>query len=685
MMQNVDIESLIRDQICFDHPNTPFVDAFAHFNVRFDEEGSLGFSGLGLRGTPFLYHLLEPCGMVWIRWQGEDWKNIPRDVLTCLPWLATEGAHVDLPNGTLRIRTQQVFENENTLHAAWECEVDGTLPEGFSLAVSGLLKPDQEIPYPYRASYPELNYNALISELTREGNAVRGRLFNRAPPRHLPEAAFCFQAHEPCWSLRLATPSAALQESSTDCKRQGQGRPLYFSLLSDESFPLFHEKSCQLKFTWQVRMRSDGEAIDPPVPLSAPLNMEERIHIRKRSFLEQVRADALPAASPNASLQRLLRARTALLRCGLRGKDGEFGEHTACLCTSDSQFFSTLFFWDSLFSAAALADFNLPYAEGAVQATFTRQDARNGATQENQWNHTLPQRSIRCFPQAPVATWAVAHALHNGANDAFLATIYPHLTENHRYWEEYADVDRDGLSEWLWTGQTADNSPLYDPYANDGTLTGCMWIPPIASVQLNSFLYADAKRLQEFALRLGKTEDAERYAARQNRLAAALHEVCFVEAEKRYWDYNHANHTHRRVKTFYMFWPVVCGVPMDPAVKKELIEEVLLDPEQFFGEVPFPSVAYDEPRYDPRGYWRGKSWPHISYWIIEALWREGYPREADLAADRLLKWAEAHYGFRENFETDVSLPDATGHVDYNWGISCYYLLGIRRYRDFSSF
>ena len=76
-----------------------------------------------------------------------------------------------------------------------------------------------------------------------------------------------------------------------------------------------------------------------------------------------------------------------------------------------------------------------------------------------------------------------------------------------------------------------------------------------------------------------------------------LFAVCYLPGEKRFWDYNHHTRAHRRVKTFYMFWPLFAGMDVPADTVQDLIENVLLDPEQFFGEIPFPSVAYDEPTY----------------------------------------------------------------------------------------
>ena len=49
-----------------------------------------------------------------------------------------------------------------------------------------------------------------------------------------------------------------------------------------------------------------------------------------------------------------------------------------------------------------------------------------------------------------------------------------------------------------------------------------------------------------------------------------------------------------------------------PAVHR-VVEQHMLNPKEFFRELPFPSLSYDNPRYESGGYWRGKIWPHFVY------------------------------------------------------------------------
>ena len=113
-----------------------------------------------------------------------------------------------------------------------------------------------------------------------------------------------------------------------------------------------------------------------------------------------------------------------------------------------------------------------------------------------------------------------------------------------------------------------------------------------------------------------------------------------------------------------MFLPLWAGVPLPPDQVKAIVEKHMLNPHEFFRELPFPSLSYDNPKYDPTGYWRGRIWPHVVYWMIQTLWREGYRREAEQFADRLLKMLQKTPFLHENYESAGG--GGIGCPDYNW-------------------
>ena len=50
----------------------------------------------------------------------------------------------------------------------------------------------------------------------------------------------------------------------------------------------------------------------------------------------------------------------------------------------------------------------------------------------------------------------------------------------------------------------------------------------------------------------------------------------------------------------------------------------LQDPAEFWPEWPIPTVALNDPAFDPKQMWRGPVWANINYLFVEALSRNGF-------------------------------------------------------------
>lgn len=626
------------DLVDYRRPHSPFVDAFASFSVGLMESG-IGLGPLHPRGVMSTYVLTEPTLEVVI-----DGTVPDRLDLVCLPHEASETG----TTGGLRVRGRAVFADADGL--VYDVEIVNEGPEVVSPELRFRGRGNADHPTYLLPFFPEAKRGARRMNVLAD-EVVEVFLVGDPAECDLPDVQL---------RIRCETDDVSAYTSPGD----------RYGFVADPR-PITPGESVRFRFVLELTA-----GIAPLLP-HRPLPDTDALAESRRSEWRAV-LDGLP----NGADGRLAaRARAALMRTGLQGGSGEFEGSIASLCTGDRSDFSCSFFWDTLFSSVAIARFHPEFAKGAIRTAFVRQHERDGSSPERKWNHGVSARMLQQSPQSPVASWAVVEYLARHDDPAFLAEIYPYLVSNHRFWEEFSDVDRDGLSEYRWTGQVSDDSPIWDSYIIGGyTAAGCGWVPPAASVPLNCFLYKDAGHLADLARRLGRPEDERRFLDRRRAIGEAFHRHCYLPAERRYWDFDHHLARHERVRTFWMFWPLYAGMDVSHETARDLIENVLLDPAQFFGEVPFPSVAYDEPRYDPGGYWRGRTWPHVSYWLLETLWKNGYLREADEAADRLLEVWSRYEGFPENVPSDPGSTIAPGHLDYNWGAAAYLLTLERAYR-----
>ncbi len=662
-------ENLVR----YDQKESPFCDHFAHFSFSFAPGGPIGVGSVNPRSVLATYQVSHAALQLWLIEDGQP-VAVQRQELRCWPWLAAERAQV----GAITVTARHIFCHAR--RAVSEFTLRNAGAEAITLAPCwlGMIAADDRRTMLHY--FKGASDTPRVTFLEPIPGGIRGGLRNDAAA-DLPEAGLQITAQHP--DIAVWTGEAPYWADVTAAGGFAAGA-LKSGQYAFRATPLTLAPGQEVRyqFTIDVTLASYlAPGLRWPEPPAAPLDLERLSADNRSRFYARLRPETLPVTQGPALWTKTARARLALLRDGLRGLDGEFGDNIACLCTADDSDFSCSFFWDTLFSSVAIAEFDPEYARGAIRTAFVRHLTRDGSTPERKFNYSAPQRMLQQAPQSPIAAWVVTQYLARHDDHAFLAELYPLLLANHRFWELHSDADRDGLSEYRWSGQVCDNSPLWDDYASYSDLSGCGWIPPVASVALNSFLYWDATVMQRLALRLGLREDQEYFARRCTHLHDRLHDICYVPAERRYWDYNHHTGQHKRVKTFYMFWPLVCGLPVPEATARDLIEHVLLDPAQFFGAIPFPSVAYDEPAYQPAGYWRGKAWPHISYWLLATLVRYGYRAEADLAAQRILAWYSARNGFLENMTTDPAVMAPSGYPDYNWGCAAFYLIATGRYRE----
>lgn len=665
-----------RDLIRYDQAQTPFSDHFSQFSVSFPTGGPLGIGAVNPKSVLATYQISKEALQLWVLEHGQL-MAVQRRAISSDPWQALEEANVQVPEGSIQISARHLFVDERRLVSEFVFHNASTLPVEISPAWLGSMAEDDRL---YMLHYFKgANPAPRMTFLEPVDGGVRGGLCN-AQPADLPEAGLMIRMVGAAPHIWMGeNPYWAAGETHSIDQLAGTGQPAYYGF-TVSPFNLTAGAEIRFQFVLDVSFSSylnPGLKWGDDEPVLLDMDALEA-HNRER-FLKDINPDTLATTFGPHLRTRLLRSRYALLRDGLRGLDGEFGNEIACLCTADASDFSCSFFWDSLFSSVAIGDFNREYARGAIRTVFTRHLARDGSTPERKFNYSVPQRMAQQAPQAPVVSWAVSEFLTKGNDAEFLNEIYPLLKANHTFWEKFSDVDQDGLAEWRWSGQICDNSPLWDDYSAFTDLSGCGWVPPVASVSLNSFLYQDARLMKELSLLQGKTLDTNYFEQRMASLTEKLFEICYLPEERRFWDYNHHTGRHARVKTFYMFWPLVCGMPVPEDTARDLIENVLLDPKQFFGTIPFPSVAYDEPTFNPAGYWRGKAWPHISYWLLQMLCRYGYEKQADEAARRIIAWYSAREGFMENLTTDPAVVNPNGYPDYNWGCAAFSLIANRSY------
>ncbi len=343
----------------------------------------------------------------------------------------------------------------------------------------------------------------------------------------------------------------------------------------------------------------------------------------------------------------------------------------------------TLFCWDNYF-AAFLASFeseSLAYANAieitreAVDAGFVP-NSTNGVFCSN-------DRS-----QPPVGSAMVLAIYQRWGQRWFIAEVFDALLKWNRWWP--VNRDTDGLLCWgsspyeptvgnVWetNGVNArfgaalesglDNSPMYDDIPFDTERHQLK----LADVGLTGLYVWDCDSLAELADILGRTAEATELRERAEHYRVAL---------KSLWDDDFGLFLNRRTDTgaferrisptnFY----ALLAKAATPEQARRMVDEHLLNPEEFWGEWVLPSIARNDPAYPEQHYWRGRIWAPMNFLVYLGLRNYDLPEVRQQLAEKskklLLKEWREHGHVHENYCGDTGSGCNREDSDrfYHWG------------------
>jgi glycogen debranching enzyme len=209
----------------------------------------------------------------------------------------------------------------------------------------------------------------------------------------------------------------------------------------------------------------------------------------------------------------------------------------------------------------------------------------------------------------PLLAWSAWKLYEKDGDREFLEEIYEPIVRVNTWWFEKNDLDANGLCEYQHPFSSGlDDSPLWD----DGM--------PVESPDLNTYLYLQQEALGRMAQVIGEPDEAETWRLRARNMARRLVQRSW-DAERGYF-WARRNGVRVDVRTPFNLFPLLTG-QMPAEISRRLVGH-LTDERQFWSRYPVPSVAMDDPKYDPLQMWRGPTWVNINYLLIEGLTRSGY-------------------------------------------------------------
>jgi hypothetical protein len=262
----------------------------------------------------------------------------------------------------------------------------------------------------------------------------------------------------------------------------------------------------------------------------------------------------------------------------------------------------------------------------------------------------------------PLIAWAAWKLYQSDGDREFLDEIYEPIVRWNSWWFDQNDFDADGLCEYLHPFSSGlDDSPLWD----EGM--------PVTSPDLNTYLYLQQEALGKIADVLGLKDDARRWEARADRLAETLTARLWDPEAGLFW----AKRGEARilVPTPFSLFPLLVG-----RLPSEIVDRLvghLVDEDEFWTRHPVPTVARNDPRYDPAQMWRGPTWVNVNYLLIEGLERSGQRDVARELRDRTLEMVMAHSDIYEYYHPETAEPGPRAASIYGWSAALFIDLALQ--------
>jgi glycogen debranching enzyme len=324
--------------------------------------------------------------------------------------------------------------------------------------------------------------------------------------------------------------------------------------------------------------------------------------------------------------------------------------------------------WDACFHALALRHVDPELARNQLRTMLACQ-LPDGMIPDAVYDEAVvadiehPLRAEVTKP--PIIGWAALKLDETDPDPGFLEEIYVPLVRWNAWWFAMNDDDADGLAQYNHPYSSGlDNSPLWD------------YGLPVESPDLNTYLCVQMGSLAMMAETLGM----EAEAAMWRRRAAAIVRRMIED----YWDEEaglfRALHDNQPIPvvTPFNLYPLWTG--QLPGGIRERVLAHLTNPDEFWGEYVIPSVARNDPHYDPENMWRGPVWVNINHIFIEALHQVGEHDRAQAMLESTLNLIMSQPGIYEYYNAETGKPSAVAADAFGWTAAVFIDLAVQASR-----
>ncbi|HSR93869.1 MAG TPA: hypothetical protein VLK56_03300, partial [Solirubrobacterales bacterium] len=308
-------------------------------------------------------------------------------------------------------------------------------------------------------------------------------------------------------------------------------------------------------------------------------------------------------------------------------------------------------YWDSCFAAICWRRFELERARAELESLLAAQREDGFVGHTIFWDRPV---SLGRYPfynvisrdslqtetiQPPLLAWAWRIAVGDPAEEPRIGAQVDWLLANR-------DLEGDGLLRILQPDESGlDASPKFEPVWGRRS-NGRIGFPLL--VRRNRRLGFDARRVQAAGgpllceVLVNTMWSLSLQSMGRPSATPALIERLWDERRGLFVDEAQPGGLRPAPVTWASLAPLALA-DLPEAIGRRLVEEHLLNPAEFLTPVAPPSVASDDPGYEPDGgrgpirrYWRGPTWINSAWMAWLGLRRLGYEAEANQLADGLI-------------------------------------------------
>ena len=320
--------------------------------------------------------------------------------------------------------------------------------------------------------------------------------------------------------------------------------------------------------------------------------------------------------------------------------------------------------WDCWRFSAAMAHFFPSLAKDNIRVMFDYQQA-DGMVID--CIYTDPKENNARDSKPPLACWAVDEIWKATADTAFVREMYPKLLAYYKWWYKKRDHDGNGICEFGSTDGTLEAAAWESGMDNAIRFDGARmlkngenaWSINQESVDLNGYLAYEYTILKKFSKILNeKFEEPD--------MRGRIADYFFDTKNGYFFDRRLTDGSFVReagCEGYLPFWTKIATQQQWKMAKKTLEDKT-----KFSTYIPFPTIAADNPKYDPNGYWRGPIWLDQTYYAIEGFRNYGEHAKADMYTRQVfdrLEGLTADAPIYENYDTFTGKGLQASHFSWS--------------------